>query len=81
MQPVHTHAGYHTFDLTQGVTHRLVQPDGSTKIVAFFPKKWEAINRRPIKVANGETFDWVLYRVTEWDEVVLQHTRSDGTPF
>lgn len=80
MKPVHTYAGYLTFDLTQGAVHRLAQPDGSVKVVALFPSKWENVGRQSVAVANGETFNWMMYRVLEWDEVVLKVIPAASKP-
>lgn len=70
MKPVHTYTGYTTMDLTACVVHALQNDDGSTRIVACYPKKWVALEKQPMMSVSGPV-QMRPYHVTEWHEVLL----------
>lgn len=71
MRPVHEHGGYVTFDLTACVVHALTGEDGTTRIVAMYPKKWVAHEKQTMRTVGGQVLEHRPYTVTEWHEVIL----------
>lgn len=71
MRPLHEHGGYCGFDMTEGRVHRITDPDGSVRVVAYFPKQWVGREPVPMVGVNGKTFFWTPYEVTEWEEITL----------
>lgn len=78
MKPVHEYGGYVTFDLTACVVHALPNSDGTTRIVAMYPKKWIAHEKQSVTMVNGEVADYRPYTVTEWREVILATVPAPG---
>lgn len=71
MKPVHEHFGHGTYDLTEGKIHKIANPDGSQRVVAFFPKKWN-VRSEVLQVSiNGRMAMLKHYEVIEWEEIVL----------
>lgn len=70
MKPVDVHAGHQTFDLTECKVHALKNDDGSTRIVARYPKAWVPGEKRQMQAVAG-IVEMRPYIVTEWREVVL----------
>lgn len=71
MKPSADYTGWKTIDLTACNVHALVQPDGSTNIVARWPKTYTKGEPGPYGTVKGETVHFSQYDVTEWHEVVL----------
>lgn len=72
MQPAHKSFGWVTTDLTQGIVCRLFDQDtGGSRLVAYFPKRWEKNGpKSTANVVNGPT-DVQAYKVLEWEEIEL----------
>jgi hypothetical protein len=71
MKPTDAYTGHVTFDLTECKVHALKNADGSTRIVARYPKAWEAPDPVTLNAVNGTAVTMRPYKVTDWYEVVL----------
>ena len=70
MRPATDYTGYQTFDLTKCEVHALPNDDGSTRIVARYPKSSVKGGRREMMTVAGPV-EMCPYAVTEWHEVLL----------
>jgi hypothetical protein len=80
MKPLNFYAPYRTYDLTGCVVHKVDDPDGSSRIVAYYPKTYTKGTPVPVGVADGRTFEWAPYDVTEWTEVTLADIPKAAVP-
>jgi hypothetical protein len=71
MKPAHQFVKYNVLDLTEGRIHKLVDPDGSSRVVAYFPRDYTAIGLTSALDLNSETVNLTTYQVTGWEEITL----------
>lgn len=71
MRPLFEYTGFATTDLTAVQVHRVTEPDGSARIVAYSPKTWEEKHKLQGFTANGDMYEHMMYAVLTWDETTL----------
>lgn len=70
MKPADIYTSHQTFDLTECKVHAIKNDDGSTRIVARYPKLWLPFEKRMVSTVAGPK-EMRPYIVTEWHEVTL----------
>jgi len=72
MRPYFEVTGYRTLDLTEAKLQVLSNGDGTRRLVAMIPKKWERPDEtQTVLCVNGEQRQMRFYTVTEWEEIEI----------